>query len=487
MERELKLQVLAPTLWSEILQHPLLRLSETRPQALHAIYYDTPDQRLYHGGIAYRVRREDSQWVATIKLAGKNAGGLHQRPEWNIPVADPAPNIQIFTAPELRERLQEFLSLSLTPLLETIFRRREREIVFQSSRILLAADQGEIRAAQGVEAIDEVELELVEGSEIDLLQLGSALCAGLPLCPESNSKFARGLILLGRSLPSRKPSGNPFRPRDGAGTAISARLIQAAQKILEPLAKLQLQDEQGQILHDLRKKVRSLRALLRFAKALDRDDRLRGIRNGLAVWFHELGVARDVDALVAHAQHLAKLLPEENSLQALGEALRQTHRPARIDARVDPRARLAAELLALWAQLLLHPLSDPEDLRTHVEERLQRNLQALQYVDPAAGVEFHRLRIALKNLRYTLEELLELWPGKDSKALHKQLRILQESAGVIRDAQIAYQYLHEWQNNSSLAYSAGILLGYLTGRKEQEIRRFRKHWERLQEVRRPWD
>ncbi len=84
-----------------------------------------------------------------------------------------------------------------------------------------------------------------------------------------------------------------------------------------------------------------------------------------------------------------------------------------------------------------------------------------------------------------------LWPSKDRKALQKQLAVLLDAAGVIRDAQIAQQQLPHLISTGSiskeLAFSAGVLLGYLEGRREREIRRFRKHWERLREAERPWD
>jgi CHAD domain-containing protein len=159
--------------------------------------------------------------------------------------------------------------------------------------------------------------------------------------------------------------------------------------------------------------------------------------------------------------------------------------------RVDARARLAAELLALWAQLLRYPLQDEETLREYSEERLRRMDEHIVFSDPDQVADFHRLRIALKHLRYTLHFLESLWPSKDRKALQKQLAVLLDAAGLIRDAQIAQQQLLHLVTTTSasreLAFSAGVLLGYLEGRREREIRRFRKHWDRLREAERPWD
>jgi inorganic triphosphatase YgiF len=486
MEREIKLEVLHPELWQEVLAHPLVQAEEIPEREMHAIYFDSRDGALRAAGIAYRVRREGKDWVATVKLAGSALGGLHERPEWNVPVRKKLPNLRVFSDPELQARLTPFLGLDLVPTIETAFQRRERELSYQDSRILLAADWGEIRAGGQRRAIHEIELELVEGEVADLLQLASALCASLPLCPDDASKLARGLALVQKVPAMQAPESPELRGREGAGTALGRLLLLRAQGILGGLARRQLDDSRA--LHELRKEVRALRALLRFSKGADPEDRLRGVRNGLAVWFHEQSLRRDLDSLAEHWLGLAlKLGMDPVPLQ---QALTGPHSPAR-DLRVDARARLAAELLALWAQLLRYPLQDEETLREYSEERLRRMDEHIVFSDPDQVADFHRLRIALKHLRYTLHFLESLWPSKDRKALQKQLAVLLDAAGLIRDAQIAQQQLLHLVTTTSasreLAFSAGVLLGYLEGRREREIRRFRKHWDRLREAERPWD
>jgi len=486
MEREIKLEVLHPELWQEVLAHPLVQAETIVAREMHALYFDSRDGALRAAGIAYRVRREGGDWVATVKLAGSALGGLHERPEWNVSVSDSLPNLRVFSDPKVQARLAPFWGLDLVPTIETAFQRRERELCYQDSSILLAADWGEIHAGGQRQPIHEIELELVDGEVADLLQLASALCASLPLCPDDASKLARGLALL-QKLPTKQPPESPeLRGREGAGSALSRLLVLRAQGILGGLARRQLGDSRA--LHELRKEVRALRALLRFSKGADPEDRLRGVRNGLAVWFHEQSLRRDLDSLAEHWQGLAPKLGMEAA--PLQEALTGLHSPAR-DLRVDARARLAAELLALWAQLLRYPLHDEETLRAYSEERLRRMDEHLVFSDPDQVADFHRLRITLKHLRYTLHFLEALWPSKDRKALQKQLAVLLEAAGVIRDAQVAQQQLPHLISTAGiskeLAFSAGVLLGYLEGRREREIRRFRKHWERLREAERPWE
>ncbi|MEY2340789.1 CHAD domain-containing protein [Acidithiobacillus sp. IBUN Pt1247-S3] len=485
MEREIKLEVLHPELWEELLRHPLVEIASTPVKEMHAIYYDSRDGALRSAGIAYRVRKEGSDWVATVKLAGSADGGLHQRPEWNVPVRSKKPDLRVFASEPLQSLLAPHLGLALVPAIETIFQRREREVHYQDARVLLAADWGEIRAAGQCRPIHEIELELVQGGLADLLQLASALCASLPVCPDDASKLARGIALLGGKIAVQTSVPPTIRGRDAAGDALGRVLIYAAQRILGTLPWLAL--DQQEALHELRKEVRALRSLLRFSKGTDPKDHLRGVRNGLAVWFHEQSLQRDFDAL---AEHWQKLAPRYSlPTIALDEALSGSRKVSR-DPRVDSRARLAAELLALWSQLLRNPLFTEDTLRAYVEERLPRIDEHLVFVDPEQVAEFHRLRIALKNLRDTLRYLSELWPSKDSKSFAKQLHALLDAAGVIRDAQVARQHLPQLlhgENGNELPFSAGILLGYLDARRERESKRFRKHWERFRQAPRPWD
>ncbi|WP_308388723.1 CHAD domain-containing protein [Acidithiobacillus sp. AMEEHan] len=482
MEREIKLEVLHPELWEEILHHPLVDSAAIAPKEMHAIYYDSADGALRAAGIAYRVRKEGRDWVATVKLAGSVDGGLHQRPEWNQPVRSKKPDLGVFAVDEaLMTVLAPHLHRALVPVMETVFQRREHEVRHQDARILLAADWGEIRAAGQQRPIHEIELELVDGELADLLQLASTLCASLPLCPDDASKLARGSALLGKEIPVARSKAPTIRGRDNAGDALGRLLLYSAQSILGGLAWLQL--DECDALHQLRKEVRALRALLRFSKGADPEDRLRGVRNGLAVWFHEQSLQRDLDALAEHWQSIAPRfsLPATPLREALHDARKTTR-----DPRVDSRARLAAELLALWSQVLRNPPQNKQSLRSYVEERLQRMDEHLLFVEPEQTAQFHRLRIALKNLRDTLRHVSELWPNKDTKAFGRQLHALLDAAGIIRDAQVAHQDLpqlfHAESRHSALGFSAGILLGYLEARRERESKRFGKHWERFRQA-----
>ncbi len=492
MERELKLGILSPDAWETILHHPLLQIDPHTPHPMHAIYYDSPDGCLRSAGIAWRVRLEGNQWVAAIKLSGSAAGGLHQRPEWNVPVDGPEPDLSVFAHTGIWPALERFAGMAPQSLLETEFLRWEKSLRLEDgcTTVLVSLDQGSIRAGGRSGPILEVELELQEGSLAALLHLGSELCATLPLCPEPGSKFARGLLLVGL-LPENTcvPESGPefrLRPRQEAGSALAALLMTNAQEILAPLAGLPEHPDR-EAFHHLRKMVRSLRALLRLTRELDPNGHLQPARRELAEWFHRQGERRERDALAQYWSVLAHEtgVSPEPLLTALESAI-----PAGHDIPRDYRAHLAAGLLRLWASLLEFPLEDNgQSLRDFAEERFAAMDHELVPATPDEDAAFHRLRIRLKNWRYVLLALSGLWPRKDAKGLLKCLSALQESAGIIRDAQGAPHHLGPFANGSDsrLAFQAGMLAGFLEARRRRESRKFSKHWDRLQNTPRPWE
>ncbi|EPU4442957.1 inorganic triphosphatase, partial [Serratia marcescens] len=59
------------------------------PQKLTNIYFETADNFLRRHDMGLRIRGFDDRYEMTIKTAGKVVGGLHQRPEYNVAIAEP--------------------------------------------------------------------------------------------------------------------------------------------------------------------------------------------------------------------------------------------------------------------------------------------------------------------------------------------------------------------------------------------------------------
>ncbi|WP_413729386.1 inorganic triphosphatase [Sodalis sp. RH22] len=188
--------------------------SHTAAQRLINIYFDTVGLDLRRHGVGLRVRGNNERYEMTAKTAGTIVGGLHQHPEYNIPL--PGPDIDITLLPAdiwppdmdvatLQQRLQ--------PLFRTDYLREKWLITYGDSEIEVAFDQGEVVAGELSEDICELELEIMHGNVADLLALAGTLCADGGLRQGSLSKAARGYHLAAgnepreiRALPLLRPA-----------------------------------------------------------------------------------------------------------------------------------------------------------------------------------------------------------------------------------------------------------------------------------------
>ncbi len=196
-EVELKLRLLDPESWASVFAAPALAeldAAALENKRMEACYYDSSDQALQHAGVAYRIRLEGGQWVATVKAGGTSAGGLHQRREWNSRIAEPLASIEYFQQTEAGLLLSRILGdKSLVSVFTTSFDRQTLKIeVPDGSQVELAVDKGLILAGDRQELIAEIELELLTGNPAAVLRLGAELARTVPLAVEPRSKYFPG-------------------------------------------------------------------------------------------------------------------------------------------------------------------------------------------------------------------------------------------------------------------------------------------------------
>lgn len=176
---------------------------ETREKVFFkAAYFDTKDYILSKHDIAFRVRMEGEQLVASLKWRGKVEAGLHRREEINVPVDDPQcyimPSPEIFAESDIGKEVIRLVGENqLVSLMEMGFLRSRFRVDTGNSIIEVALDMGEILTDSGNLPIQEVELELYSGEESGLLELGEKLSRTYELLPFNESKYLRGRKQLG--------------------------------------------------------------------------------------------------------------------------------------------------------------------------------------------------------------------------------------------------------------------------------------------------
>ena len=201
VEIELKLLLgkreLKKLLASELLKG-VLREGSEKKRNLVSSYYDTADFALKKNGIAYRVRdKGDGTFEATVKTDRKSNGGLSERVELNMPLAENVAALEGFGELGLGYELTELAPDGVEKLFTVDVVRTTYLLDLDGAVAELAVDNGKIIAGKRKDDIDEIEIELVEGEIGALMNFAAKLAELVPVFTEKRSKFARGLALLG--------------------------------------------------------------------------------------------------------------------------------------------------------------------------------------------------------------------------------------------------------------------------------------------------
>lgn len=174
-----------------------VREGSRKVRHLVSTYYDTQELTLKEHGIAYRVRdKGDGSFEATVKTQKQSAGGLSERLELNLPLAEAQPALDGFAALGLGFELSELAPCGVQALFTVDVQRITYILDYAGAVCELAIDKGAIRCGEKSDSIDEVEIELLEGEVQALLKLKERIAAAVTLRAEERSKFARGLALL---------------------------------------------------------------------------------------------------------------------------------------------------------------------------------------------------------------------------------------------------------------------------------------------------
>ena len=174
-----------------------VREGSRKVRHLVSTYYDTQELTLKEHGIAYRVRdKGDGSFEATVKTQKQSAGGLSERLELNLPLAEAIPELNGFAALGLGYELSELAPAGVRALFTVDVERITYILDYAGAVIELAIDKGAIHCGEKSDSIDEVEFELMSGTVDALLELKERIASQVELRAEERSKFARGLALL---------------------------------------------------------------------------------------------------------------------------------------------------------------------------------------------------------------------------------------------------------------------------------------------------
>ena len=441
------------------------------PSRLISTYYDTPDLALKRRGLSLRVREQGGRFIQTVKTTNPGGIDILKRGEWEDELAQARPDPY---AAQSGEHLPEGISGDLQPLFATDVTRTTFAIKPASAtRIEAAIDQGEIRAAGngGIEPISEVELELKSGEPAALYDVALQLLDVAAIRIEPRSKSERGYRL-------------------GDETAATPSVVHAAPVALDPVmtveAALQeigraclthlLHNETAALamnpegVHQMRVAVRRIRsAISGFKKLLPAADRRRV--SGKLTWLVDiLGRARNLDVFATELLLPAQAeLSHEAGIDDLATALNKerTAAYARVERAILSQRHAAGMLrLSHWFEargwrdgrapqsaLLTAPVGN---LASRLLDRRWRQLRKRsKRFGRLTAPQRHKLRIAAKKLRYTMELLGSLFDQDDLQRFMKPLKRLQDDLGYANDVCVARDILTELSSGARQGPVAG--------------------------------
>lgn len=413
-------------------------------------YYDTKDRALAKRGCVLRVRKHDGRFVQTVKSDGAAGDSPLARGEWEDAVPGETPDPQAgasgaFLTPDIAGRL--------APLFRTEVTRTVAEFApSPGTRIEAAIDRGEIRARgrKSVEPISEVELELKSGPVTSLYDAALQLLAIAPVRLDPRSKAERGYRLAG----ANGVFGQLVRT-DPVALGAEMTAEEALQRFGRSCLAHILRHEAGALagrvdgVHQVRVGARRLRAVLSaFRPLLPRKQRAWA-QDQLRRLAETLSEVRNLDVFAESLIGTAKLA--ETRRRRLTAVVRRRRRAAHAKARLlIGSARftgLMLELMRWFDGCGWREDGEDERLRQPVgavaSDLLERRLHAVakaahDFANQSPG-QRHRLRIAVKKLRYTAELLGALYVPTAVREFIEPLRRLQDDLGHGNDVEVAQQ------------------------------------------------
>lgn len=484
-ETELKLEV-RPDDIERLLECPVLNGASATSKAsrqLQSTYFDTADLRLRRHDMTLRIRRQGDRFVQTVKGASDAAGGLLVRGEWECPVAGEEPDLGAIDAQDVRERLRTLADGELRPVFSTEVTRDLRLFGGADGAVIeVAIDTGEILTADGRRRpISEIELELKQGRPHALYDLALALSEFAPLRVETRAKSDRGYDLAVGEEASAIKAGPLAIERSLTVEQAFESIVRHCLSHLIVNQSCALGGAHVEGIHQMRVALRRLRSafgLFRPALPPGVGDAFIGEIKWLA---GQLGSVRNWDVFLDElVSPLDPVLDVTPSLVALRQAVMPARAAALQEARdaiLSPRYAVLVLKLGAWVEgrgwrsdmpyatadleMPIHRFADRLLARGH-KKALKRGAHFARM----DWEERHRLRIALKKLRYSAEFFRSLYDRTRTRRYVKRLTRLQDVLGRVNDVATARSLLdglaaaapaaatHGWQRG------AGIVIGW---------------------------
>ena len=327
----------------------------------------------------------------------------------------------------------------------------------------------------------------------------------------SRRNAATGLILR-KHLTARPAFAQPIDLAPKATTAEAFQII--AMSCLRHLAgnKSAVLSGNTEAVHQMRVGLRRMRAAISVFKQMLQGKDTKRVTNGLKWLSLELGPARDMDVLASETlRPMSKSAPHPEAVAALKNDIINLRDKgisrAKRAVNSDRYRRLILDTV-LWikdgqwtrsrvALIAVQRKQRASSFAGHESKRRTRKaLMRMAKIDKLSVHERHRLRIAIKKLRYATEYFGSLFPTKKRrlKKFSAILEDLQSLLGQLNDiwvhSKLAGSYLdptHGTRAAVRKAFAMGLLAGEEHAKIRELLKKIKRHGKRLERCEPFWD
>lgn len=478
-EIELKLEVPPQTLRALGKAPWLARMAEApvERRKLVSVYFDTGKRELREEGLSLRVRRTGDCFVQTVKGRGD-----YSRQEWEDEIDGAMPDrasarhtaLEPFTGKKAWRRLR--------PVFQTEIARTVIPVKSGGSHIEVALDHGKVKSGRNILPVSEVELELKQGRVSDLNLLAMRIAkdgVGLGLA----SKAERGYALADDGLEDHiRAAPIALDARMTAADGFRAIGFSCLHHLAANREAILAGDPEG--VHQMRVGLRRLRAALSLFKIMIEGRELEAVKSELKWLTEQLADARDFDVLVKES--VAPLKGDAPAgLPALKKEIetRRDHGFAMARKAVrSPRYRRLVLKTGLWLTGGDWAASDDDirrDLREKslcdmardiLEQRTAKIRKKLRKLDEMDDRQRHKLRIAVKKLRYGVGFFESLFGAAGRRRRFAAgLKDLQGALGRLNDIRVHRQFARKEVRGKRQLPHGAYALGVLTGQEREAV------------------
>jgi triphosphatase len=466
---------------------------------LQAAYYDTPDRALYNNGLSLRVRRSGKRHVQTLKRAPAH-GQPFARQEWEGPVSSMLPDPACLPVAEIGAPLDGLAPGTLEAVFTTKVRRRTQHLELPGAIIEVAFDEGVIEAGARSEPLAEIEFEVKAGDASVIYDLGAQLLEIAPLRVGTLSKSDRGYALAYDLKPEATKAQAPdISPKHTLDELIPAVLGSCQHHVLANQANA-IHGNNAEAVHQMRVGLRRLRTA---CALLHRELGAPALQvfAAEAQWMARLlGAARDWDVFVTETLHApTQAGPADVDLDALRHAA-APHRAANYaavqEAIAQPRYNRFQLSLSRWLachgwrnELDGRPIAVLTEAAPVFAERVlarsyRKALRRGAHFASLAPKERHKLRIALKKLRYAAEFFQVLYANETTlKRFLKCVSHFQDALGHDNDVTTTHPLLQVLITGDPMApevhRAIGVVIGWQARDRIAVHKSLRKLWRKF--------